>query len=79
MTSYFRPATVEEQIEGLRHGKYGGCPESAWLLRPSLPMHSYICRDGYEHHVAVNIGSYGSAILEALSVCVPRLPLLPAE
>jgi L-fucose isomerase-like protein len=28
----------------------------------------YICRNGYEHHVAVNISSYGAAVAEALSV-----------
>jgi L-fucose isomerase-like protein len=28
----------------------------------------YICRNGYEHHVAVNISSYGAAVTEALSV-----------
>ncbi|HTB10621.1 MAG TPA: L-fucose/L-arabinose isomerase family protein [Bryobacteraceae bacterium] len=28
----------------------------------------YICRNGYEHHVAVNISTHGSAVAEALSV-----------
>ncbi len=27
----------------------------------------YICRNGYEHHVAVNISHYGAAVAEALS------------
>jgi L-fucose isomerase-like protein len=27
----------------------------------------YICRNGYEHHVAVNISHYGDAVMEALS------------
>jgi L-fucose isomerase-like protein len=28
----------------------------------------YICRNGFEHHVAVNISSYGAAVTEALGV-----------
>jgi L-fucose isomerase-like protein len=28
----------------------------------------YICRNGYEHHVAVNISSHGAAVAEALAV-----------
>jgi L-fucose isomerase-like protein len=27
----------------------------------------YVCKNGYEHHVSVNISHYGSAVVEALS------------